>query len=48
MGLFNKIFQGNKIEIASPVNGEIVPISQVSDPTFSEEMVGKGVAIIFA
>lgn len=46
MGLFNKIFQGNKIEIASPVNGEIVPISQVSDPTFSEEMVGKGVAII--
>ena len=46
MGLFDKLFQGNKIEIASPVNGQIVPISHVSDPTFSEEMVGKGVAII--
>ena len=46
MGLFDKLFQGNKIEISSPVNGQIVPISQVSDPTFSEEMVGKGVAII--
>jgi glucose-specific phosphotransferase system IIA component len=46
MGLFDKLFQGNKIEIASPVNGEIVPISRVSDPTFSEEMVGKGVAIM--
>ncbi|WP_026527689.1 PTS sugar transporter subunit IIA [Butyrivibrio sp. VCD2006] len=46
MGLFDKLFQGNKIEIASPVNGEIVPISEVNDPTFSEEMVGKGVAIM--
>ncbi len=46
MGIFDKLFHGNKIEIASPVNGEIVPITNVSDPTFSEEMVGKGVAII--
>ena len=46
MGLFDKIFHGNLIEIASPVAGEIVPISQVSDPTFSQEMVGKGVAIM--
>ena len=46
MGIFDKLFQNNKIEIASPVRGEIVPITQVSDPTFSEEMVGKGVAIV--
>ncbi|MCR5772184.1 MAG: PTS glucose transporter subunit IIA [Butyrivibrio sp.] len=46
MGLFDKLFQSNKIEIASPVSGEIVPIGQVSDPTFAQEMVGKGVAII--
>ena len=46
MGLFDKLFQGNKIEIASPVNGEIVPVTQVPDETFSQEMVGKGVAII--
>ena len=46
MGLFDKLFQGNKITIASPVNGEIVPITQVKDDTFAQEMVGKGVAII--
>ena len=46
MGLFDKLFQGNKVEIASPVKGEIVPITQVPDETFSQEMVGKGVAII--
>ena len=46
MGLFDNIFHANKIEIASPVAGEIMPISQVSDPTFSQEMVGKGVAIM--
>ena len=46
MGLFARVFGTNKIEIVSPVNGEIVPIQQVSDPTFSKEMVGKGVAII--
>ena len=46
MGIFDKLFQGNKIEIASPVNGEIVPIAQVPDETFSQEMVGKGVAIV--
>jgi PTS system beta-glucosides-specific IIC component len=46
MGLFDKLFQGNKITIASPVNGEIVPINQVKDDTFAQEMVGKGVAII--
>lgn len=38
--------QDNRIEIASPVNGEIVPISSVNDPVFSQEAVGKGVAII--
>ncbi len=46
MGFFNKLFQGNKIEIGSPVNGEIVPITEVKDPTFAEEMIGKGVAVV--
>ena len=46
MGLFGKIFQNKKIEIASPVNGEIVPVTTVPDPVFSQEMVGRGVAII--
>ena len=46
MGFIDKLFGGNKIEIGSPVNGEIVPITEVKDPTFAEEMIGKGVAVI--
>lgn len=46
MGLLGKLFKGNNIEIGAPASGEIVPISQVKDPTFAEEMIGKGVAII--
>ncbi len=46
MGFLDKLFGGSKIEIGSPVNGEIVPITEVKDPTFAEEMIGKGVAII--
>ena len=34
------------IEIGAPVKGKAVPLSQVSDPTFGEEILGKGVAII--
>ncbi|MFR8426791.1 MAG: PTS glucose transporter subunit IIA [Roseburia inulinivorans] len=33
------------MEIGAPVKGKAVPISQVSDPTFGEEILGKGVAI---
>ncbi|MGL4106685.1 beta-glucoside-specific PTS transporter subunit IIABC [Clostridium sp. LP20] len=35
----------NKIKIASPLNGELVPLSKVKDETFASEMIGKGVAI---
>lgn len=31
--------------IAAPVKGEAVPSSEVNDPTFAEEMLGKGMAI---
>lgn len=45
-----KMFSGEagkeKEEILSPVEGLSVPLSQVSDPTFSQEILGKGVAII--
>ena len=30
------------IEIGSPVKGKTVAISNVSDPTFGEEILGKG------
>lgn len=49
-GSLKKIFGGNdeagREKILSPVEGEAVPLSQVSDPTFSQEILGKGVAII--
>lgn len=32
-------------EIMSPLNGEAVPLSEVPDPTFAQEMLGKGIAI---
>ncbi|SDN39097.1 PTS sugar transporter subunit IIA [Alkalicoccus daliensis] len=31
--------------LVSPVNGEVVPLSEVPDPTFAEKMMGDGVAV---
>ena len=46
MGFFDKLFgRQDRIELAAPVAGEAVPIAQVNDPTFSEEILGKGIAI---
>jgi len=53
MGLFKKIL-GAKEElnvdmeniIYSPLTGRVVPLSEVNDPVFSQEMMGKGAAII--
>jgi PTS system beta-glucosides-specific IIC component len=35
----------NTVKILAPLDGEVIPVTQVNDPTFSEEMLGKGVAI---
>ena len=49
-GSLKKIFGGSgeagRERILSPVEGKAVPLSEVSDPTFSQEILGKGVAII--
>lgn len=42
-GLFKK--KEDKIIIGAPVKGTAVPINEVSDPTFGEEILGKGIAI---
>lgn len=34
------------ITICSPATGKLIPISKVSDPTFAQEIMGRGVAII--
>lgn len=47
-GSFKKLFGGEEKEekiIASPVNGTVIPMSQVKDPTFSQEILGKGSAV---
>ena len=48
-GTFKKLFGGEEKEekiIAAPVNGTAIPMSQVADPTFSQEILGKGTAIV--
>ena len=47
MKLFKNLFkENNEITLASPVDGKLVSIKTVSDPTFSEEIIGKSVAIM--
>lgn len=43
MGLFKR--KANKLQIGAPVKGNAVSIREVSDPTFGEEILGKGVAL---
>ncbi len=43
--MFN-FFKGKQgIVIGAPIEGEAVAISEVSDPTFGQEILGKGIAI---
>lgn len=42
--LFRKKEKNNVI--GSPVKGKAVPLKEVSDPTFAEEMLGKGAAVV--
>lgn len=47
MKLFENLFSGSgSMEIAAPVAGKLVGISEVKDDVFSKELLGKGVAII--
>lgn len=45
MGFFNKLFSKSLDQLCAPVAGEAVPVSVVPDPTFSEGMLGDGIAI---
>lgn len=46
MKLFQNLFGKGGIQIGAPVTGKCVSIKEVSDPTFSEEILGKGAAVI--
>jgi len=45
MGFFKKLFSKPMDELCAPVAGNAVPVSQVPDPTFAEELLGKGIAV---
>jgi PTS system beta-glucosides-specific IIC component len=48
-GSLKKIFLGDKNEkewVLAPVEGKAIPLSEVNDPAFSQEILGKGVAIV--
>ncbi len=47
-GSLKKLFGGQeeKKVILAPVSGKAIPMSEVADPTFSQEILGKGVAIV--
>ena len=45
MGFFKKLFGKPMDELCAPAAGNAVPVSQVPDPTFAEELLGKGIAI---
>lgn len=36
----------NKMVIGAAVEGDTIPITEVSDPTFGQEILGKGIAIL--
>ena len=44
--LFNSNAKDNSIKIGAPISGRLVSIKEVSDPTFGEEILGKGAAVI--
>ena len=48
MGFLDKIFGkeqvSNTVELCSPINGKVIKLCEVPDPTFSEEILGKGIA----
>lgn len=46
MGIFQNLFSKGSGKVVSPVNGKLVSLKAVSDPTFSDEILGKGAAVI--
>lgn len=45
MGLFGFMKGKKGSPLGAPIKGECIPICEVADPTFAEEILGKGIAI---
>lgn len=46
MGLFDVFKKDSGITVGAPIAGKCVSIKEVPDPTFADEILGKGIAII--
>ena len=46
MGIFDKLFGKSNDVLYAPVAGSAVPVAQVPDPAFAENMLGYGMAVI--
>lgn len=44
--MLSKLFGKRRLLIYAPVDGEVVPLTQVPDAVFSEKMLGEGLAIL--
>lgn len=44
--LFKKRKRVIGLELMAPVNGEVVPLTHVPDPVFSQKMMGEGIAML--
>lgn len=44
--MFDFLKMKKHFEVVSPMNGEIIPISEVEDDAFSQKMLGDGVAVV--
>ena len=38
--------KSKQIEIPSPLDGKVVPVTGLSDPVFSDDILGKGIAVL--
>ncbi len=45
MGFLNHLFSTPELEIGAPVAGKVVALAEVNDPTFRDEILGKGIAV---
>lgn len=46
-GSLKKMFgKGERDKILAPVAGKVIPMKEVADPAFNQEILGKGVAIV--
>lgn len=46
-GKLKNLFGGSSAnEIASPLNGKVIPLEEVPDPTFAQGILGQGIAVM--